>query len=83
MCASGGELHGFEFLKYATYVTTTDGAAENPVNSLSYLFPSGKFQSGYAQVQSYSPANTRTYGFVGGFVHDTQRGGYERGVCGE
>jgi|GEM_PF-4091552 hypothetical protein len=66
MCASGGELHGFEFLKYATYVTTTDGAAENPVNSLSYLFPSGKFQSGYAQVQSYSPANTRTYGFVGG-----------------
>lgn len=66
MCASGGELHGFEFLEYATYVTTTDGAAENPLAALSYIFPSGKFQSGYAQVRNYSPANTRTYGFSGG-----------------
>ena len=68
MCASGGELHGMEYLEYATYVTTTDGAAENPIAALSYIFPSGKFQSGYAQVANYSPGNTRVYGFGGGIT---------------
>lgn len=66
LCATGGEMDGFEFIRKASYITTTDGGAQNGVYNMSYLFPSGKFQSGYADANKYSPINTRMAGFTGG-----------------